>query len=408
MTPTPFRAERAHLLLFALMTSRWVVYGFSEVALTVILRDAGASLFQISLMLGAGVLFMFKFLWAPLVDRRSKQGRTRYVRWFVFAQITLAAALMLLWPLSPTGDFYLIFGVMVAASLVASFRDIAMDGLAIELVDDAQRARANGWLSAGFMLGMLLGGGALLMVYAQLQWAGAIAVLVGATLAPLPLVLWMARRAAPAPASVAERRPWLQMFKAYFAEPGNGRWSLFLVCHAISAVAGSSLIGVILVDIQWPLTRIGLVMNILGPAAAALVSLLAGWVFSRHARRSCLLVTMLLQALLNLALLPLIANQYAVPVAGFVVVTLVVATAVANLIIKTVAMDRSAASDDKATHFTLQGSMSQAGGLVALVAAPAAAQVLGYQTVVLFGLVAGVASLALLTGPGLTRAVKAA
>jgi predicted MFS family arabinose efflux permease len=138
------------------------------------------------------------------------------------------------------------------------------------------------------------------------------------------------------------------------------------------------------------------------------VSLLAGWVFSRHARRSCLLVTMLLQALLNLALLPLIANQYAVPVAGFVVVTLVVATAVANLIIKTVAMDRSAASDDKATHFTLQGSMSQAGGLVALVAAPAAAQVLGYQTVVLFGLVAGVASLALLTGPGLTRAVKAA
>ncbi len=198
------------------------------------------------------------------------------------------------------------------------------------------------------------------------------------------------------------------MFRAYFAEPGNGRWSLFLVCHAISGVAGSSLIGVILVDIQWPLTRIGLVMNIIGPATAALTSLLAGWVFSRHARRSCLLVTMLLQALLNLALLPLIANHYAVPVAGIVVVTLVVPTAVANLIVKTAVMDRSAASDDKATHFTLQGSMSQAGGLVAVVAAPAATQVVGYPAVVLFRLVAGVASLALLSGPAVARSVQAA
>jgi MFS family permease len=394
----PSRARTVHLILFALMTSRWVVYGFSEVALAVILREAGASLAQISLMLGAGVLFMFKFLWAPLVDRRGRKGRTRYRRWFAASQVALAAALALLWPLHPTEDFYVIFGVMVAASLVASFRDIAMDGLAIELVDEAQRAHANGWLSAGFMFGMLLGGGALLMAYGDLQWTGVISILVVATLAPLPLLALLRASVAVAPAQIAQRRPWMQMFKAYFAEPGNGRWSLFLVCHAVSAVAGSSLIGVILVDIQWSLSRIGLVMNIIGPAAAAVISLFAGWVFSRFARQSSLLTMMLLQALLNLALLPLIANRYAEPVAAFVVVTLVVATAVANLIIKTAAMDRSAASDDKATHFTLQGSMSQAGGLVALVAAPAAAQVVGYGAVVVFGLLAGLASVTLLIG----------
>ena len=59
-----------YLLLAMLIASRWVVYGFTDVALTAVLRKSGVSLTQISMMLGVGFLFMFKFLWAPL-DRKS-------------------------------------------------------------------------------------------------------------------------------------------------------------------------------------------------------------------------------------------------------------------------------------------------------------------------------------------------
>ena len=68
--PAPATAIRGkYLLLSLLIASRWVVYGFTDVALTAVLRKSGVSLAQISLMLGVGFLFMFKFLWAPLVDR---------------------------------------------------------------------------------------------------------------------------------------------------------------------------------------------------------------------------------------------------------------------------------------------------------------------------------------------------
>jgi len=395
-TAAPLQARSINLLLFAFMTSRWVAYGFSEVALAVILRDAGASLFQISLMLGAGVLFMFKFLWAPLVDRRRAGERPCYRAWYAWSQLGLAAALCALWPLRPEAHFYAIFAVMVTASIVASFRDIAMDGLAIEMVSESQRAGANGWLSAGFMLGMLLGGGMLLLAYEYIGWSGAVAALILSTLATLPL-MGLIRRAAPAsapPTGIA--RSWSQSFKSFFAVAGNRRWSAFLVCHAISAVAGSSLIGLILVDIGWSVARIGFVLNIVGPATAAGASVLAGWVFARYSRGRSLIVMMILQALLNLALLPLIGKSYSYIAGAFVVVTLVVATTVANLIIKTVAMDKAASSDDKATYFTLQGSLSQVGGLLALVTAPSAAQVLGYGPVIAFGVVAGLACVSLL------------
>jgi hypothetical protein len=169
--------------------------------------------------------------------------------------------------------------------------------------------------------------------------------------------------------------------------------------HAISAVAGSSLIGVMLVDIHWPVPRIGFILNIVGPAAAVAASFAAGWIFARFARQASLLTMMVIQAVLNLALIPLAADGYQATVAETVVVMLVVASSIANLIIKTVAMDKSAATDDKGTYFSLQGSMSQAGGLVALVAAPAAAQFVGYVPVIFFGLVSGLASAAiLLTG----------
>ena len=45
-----------YLLLSLLIASRWIVYGFTDVALTAVLRKSGVSLTQISLMLGVGFL----------------------------------------------------------------------------------------------------------------------------------------------------------------------------------------------------------------------------------------------------------------------------------------------------------------------------------------------------------------
>jgi len=386
------------LLLSFLMTSRWVVYGFIEVALSVILRDAGASLAQISLMLAAGVLFLFKFLWAPLVDRVRLSRRSQYLAWYFWMQLLMAIGLAGLFWFRPEKHFYEIFFLLVVISIVASLRDIAMDGLAIKLLSDEQRANANGWMSAGFMFGMLLGGGVLLLGYAHIGWIGVVVALVASTLITLPVIFWI-REPADAHAVDARVTPgFMDLFRNFFKVPGNRRWSIFLVLHAVYAIAGSSLIGVMLVDIKWSVARIGLVLNIVGPAIAVIASLLIGWAFARSDRQRALVIVVIVQAVFNLALLPIIGQSYSDIVTSIVVVGTVLVSAISNLVIKTVAMDKSAATADKGTYFTLQASLSQIGGTIALVAAPAVADHVGYPPVIWFGVVAGLLAVLLLTG----------
>ena len=116
-----------YLMLALLMISRWVVYGFTGVALVAILRRSGVELAQISVLGGAGFLFMFKFLWAPLVDRFRIFGMSPYKGWYVLMQGVCGLSLLALLWFHPKNDFYAVFICLVVASLSASFRDIAQD-----------------------------------------------------------------------------------------------------------------------------------------------------------------------------------------------------------------------------------------------------------------------------------------
>ena len=55
-------------------------------------------------------------------------------------------------------------------NLIAATQDIATDGLAVALLAPAERGLANGVQVAGYRVGMIIGGGALLGVYDASGW----------------------------------------------------------------------------------------------------------------------------------------------------------------------------------------------------------------------------------------------
>lgn len=392
-----WNVQPKYLFLALLMTSRWVVYGFSGVALGAVLRRSGVELTQISLLMGSGFLFMFKFLWAPLVDRFRVFGMSTYKGWYVLTQgLCVLGLLPLLW-LHPSHDFYPIFACLVVASLAASFRDIAMDGLAVKILHEEERATANGYMSAGFMLGMVTGGGALLMTYDTLGWVGSVWVLVIATLVPIPVMLLFRE---PATAGAPSRAPtvsiWLTL-PAFIRYPGNLQWTGFIILMTMAGITGPSLLVLMLVDNGWSLAQVGFVTNIAGPLIAAALSLAAGYVFARASRRVVLVTMILLGAVFSFAKMPIASNSYPETVTIVIIILAVITASLTNIAQKIVVIDKATSSPDFGTNFTIQGALNQMAGILASMAAPALAQFIGYAYVILCAAILGLLASVLLT-----------
>jgi len=384
--PAPAPSVRAkYLLLSLLIASRWVVYGFTDVALTAVLRKSGVSLTQISLMLGVGFLFMFKFLWAPLVDRITLFGVPGYKPWFLLMQAACAVALLGLLPMHPAQDFYAVFGFLFLASILATFRDIALDGLSVKLLSQDERAAANGWMSAGFMLGMVAGGGVLLLAYDSIGWQGAIWALVLGTLIPIPVVWFFKEPAKAAGAAAAAAAPMWSSLRDFFRLPGNLQWTGLILLQSWAGITGPSLIAVMLIDNGWSLARVGGVTNIAGPLLAAVLSLAAGYAFARVSRRAALVSMITAGAVLAFAKIPIAHDGYPVGLTMAIIITSVVVATLTNIAQKVIVTDKASATADFGSNFTIQASLAQIGGVLSMMAAPALAQWLGYPAVLAFG-----------------------
>lgn len=392
--PTSQNPRSKYLLLALLQVSKWIGYGFTGVALPAILRRSGADLTQISLLMGVGFLFMFKFLWAPLVDRFKILGLPNYKGWYMLMQGVIALSLAPLFWNQPPGDIHAIIILLVITSVGATFRDIAMDGLSVKLLAPEERATANGYMSAGFMAGMVLGGGVLLMLYDTIGWTGAVWILVLGSLLPIPFVAMFTEpdgdRAGTVPA--ATRFPFL----AFFKQPGNVQWSGLIILMSMAGVTGPSLLVLMLVDNGWSLTQVGGITNVAGPLLAAALSLAAGYVFARLSRRVAIVSIMLIGAAFSFAKMPIASNSYPEWVTIAVVILAVVTASWTNIVQKIVVTDKAAATSDFGTNFTMQGSLNQVGSNAAMVLAPLLAKEIGYAYVVMIGGCIGLLSAALL------------
>jgi MFS family permease len=183
------RADRA-LLLGSLYLAQGLPYGFYTQALPLLLREQGVRMAYITaITAGLALPWAFKFLWAPWLDRSpwTRFGRRR--TWILAMQAVSALVLVGLAAVDLAQAPTLVMLGILAVNLAAATQDIATDGLAVTLVPPAERGLMNGLQVAGYRVGMVLAGGALLMVYGTLGWTGSLLALAGLTvLASLPIL----------------------------------------------------------------------------------------------------------------------------------------------------------------------------------------------------------------------------
>ncbi|MBW8813767.1 MAG: MFS transporter [Caulobacterales bacterium] len=150
------------------------------------LRDEGISLKVIAFASWAGLAYVFKPFWAPIVDRvdvpiLGRLGRRR--GWMLLAQIVIAAGLVAMAAVGPAGGLTAIVALAVAVAFASATQDIVIDAWRIEAASSSEEL---GLLSSasqlGYRIAILVADAAIIAGAAHFGWPAsyvAMAVLMG-------------------------------------------------------------------------------------------------------------------------------------------------------------------------------------------------------------------------------------
>ena len=291
-------------VLLTLYLTQGLPHGFFSQALPTLLRQQGMSLEAIGLMSLVSLPWVLKFLWAPLLDhyqplKRLTAGRIDgHIRktWIISANAV--AAVVLVFIASTPLEFWInqaavgLAGALFVLTIFVVTQDIATDALAVENIAPAQRGLGNSLQVAGYRLGMIIGGGLLLAVFAQLGWAGtlwALAVLM--ILGLIPLWFWQ-------PAAVkVDKEPVFNHWLGFLRLPGAGTWLLLLLTYKVGDAFGTVMIRPHLVDLGVTLPEFAELLGVWGTVAGLVGALLGGLLLKYLARMQALMLFVCLEGI---------------------------------------------------------------------------------------------------------------
>jgi MFS transporter, putative signal transducer len=256
----------------AIYVAQSVIGGLTFQSVPAIMRSSGADLQLIGLVSLTMLPWALKFLWAPTIERyRLPPGaRRRSRRIVVVGQLAAAAALVAAALIGPTNAGALLLALGIAA-LAAATIDIACDAFAVEALSARDRGWGNTAQVGGSYLGMIIGGGVFLILYARLEWT--VSVLSMAALLVVLTIPFALASEADAPVEPRAHRPSL---RAAFARPQMRVGLIVAALFDVGLRLAQPILTPYLVDAKIDLETLGILRGVGGTAAAIAATFVGG------------------------------------------------------------------------------------------------------------------------------------
>ncbi len=114
--------------------------------------------------------YIFKLLWAPLLDRYSPPWLGRRRGWLLLIQLSLAILFFIMALLHPKTSAIMLFCIAFLAAFAAASQDIVLDAYRTERLTERERGFGSAVYIGGYRIAMLVSGGLAILVAARFGW----------------------------------------------------------------------------------------------------------------------------------------------------------------------------------------------------------------------------------------------
>jgi PAT family beta-lactamase induction signal transducer AmpG len=154
----PALSESRRLRLWAfflLYISQGVPIGLASVAIPAWLAAKGASVGDLGFVMGIVSLpWALKLVNGMVIDRFCYAPMGRKRAWVIGAQVAMLATLLAAVLLNPApADLVMLAAIGFALNLCATVSDVAVDGIAVDLIPEEEREQLNAWMMGGQTVG---------------------------------------------------------------------------------------------------------------------------------------------------------------------------------------------------------------------------------------------------------------
>ena len=172
MTPALENSPRLRLMTLCLMyLAQGMPFAFVTGTLAAYLVTQGYSLADVAgVTLMAQLPWTLKFIWGPIIDRFdfSEYGLGRRRPWILMAQTMMVTTLILILFLPNLSEaMTTLIWIIAIHNVFASLQDVSVDALAVDLLPEKERGKANGFMRAASYLGSIIGGSVMGIITAR-------------------------------------------------------------------------------------------------------------------------------------------------------------------------------------------------------------------------------------------------
>jgi len=249
-----------------------------------------------------GQPYVYKFLWAPLMDRYRLPFLGRRRGWLALTQVLLLVSIAIMGGISPREAPLVLAALAVVVAFLSASQDIVFDAFRADSLRAEERGAGAAVSVLGYRIAMLVSGGlALILVDNWLTWEQTFFLMAALMLVGLAAT-WAAEEPATppsAPRTLAEaiREP----LGEYFARPAAIALLVLIILYKLGdAFAGTLTTAFLLRGAGFSLTEVGLVNKWLGVGATILGALAGGALMAKLRLYRSLILFGVLQALTNL------------------------------------------------------------------------------------------------------------
>ena len=154
---------RRMVSLCVLYFAQGLPWGFASVAFAAYLADNGLTPQEIATLFATIALpWTFKWIWGPVIDTVNLPQFGSRRLWIIFAQFGMAVSIgtLLLIP-DLKNELGLVIKLLFIHNIFASLQDVSTDALAVDVLQDDEVSKANGYMFASKRAGMIIGGAVL-------------------------------------------------------------------------------------------------------------------------------------------------------------------------------------------------------------------------------------------------------